>query len=976
MDVPQTKTEKTELLNELDRWRKRAARGTGRARVSLRELSAATGIPRSTLSDYLSGATLMPPDLLDAVVLALGATPAQARQWADAWEQACEEHHDPRPQDSGDHSGTQAGGGGQSGGGQSGGGQSGGQSGSHGPGPGPRTGSSAGPGTASSPGPGPRLGTSSSPSPATGFSPGPGPQQLPTDTAAFTGRTSELAELNRLLDPSIDRSREDGPEAVAVAVIAGTAGVGKTTLAIHWAHTVRHRFADGQLYLNLRGYDPGEPMSPEVALEQVLRALGAQSVPADLDGRAALYRTLLSDQRVLVVLDNARSAEQVRPLLPGTAGCLTVVTSRDSLAGLVARDGARRVALERLTDAEALGLLEQLLGRHRVLSEPRASADLIRLCAALPLALCVAAERVGRRRAGTFAGTVAELADEAGRLDTLGAGGDPLTDVRAVFSWSVRVLPNAAARLFRLLGVCPGPDIDVFAAANLAGVSAAVARRLLDTLADANLLDVGPADRYRMHDLLRDYARELAFAVDAETDRSAALTALADWRLHTASAAMDHVAPERRELPDRIPVPAVVGPNFSGVHDASAWLQASRAGLVDAVRHAAQSASRASNAHSTPGRSSEHAWRLAVTIWRFFYTRRYLDDWFDTTANAMTAARRLGNRFAEAELLHILGVAHDSAARYEDSLECFEQALLIRRETGDRPGEALTLNGVGGANYRLRRLQCAAQHLRMATDLARELDLKHLELMALGNLALLQSDMGQYEEGIKLFSEILEFRVAVGEKSEQAVVLNNLGRLHHRVGHAAEALSFLGRARALAEELDNRHNLASILDALAAVHARAGYRATAEAQAKQALELARATDNHNEQTAALTTLGMIHFSGGQLAAALFCCRQALTICREYRQPGNEPAVHNSLGEILLALGEPDAALGHHRKALAVAIEANPYEQARAEQGTGAALRALNRDAEAWPHLDTAAELFEQLGVPEAGPARACLVAYG
>nr|WP_323747311.1 tetratricopeptide repeat protein [Catenulispora pinisilvae] len=944
MDVPQTKTE---LLNELGRWRKRAARGTGRARVSLRELSAAAGIPRSTLSDYLSGATLMPPDMLDAVVLALGATPAQARQWADAWEQACEAQHEPPPQNSRGHSGS----------------QSGSQS------------RSLVPGTGSGPRPGQGPGSGS------------GPQQLPTDTAAFTGRTSELAELNRLLDRPLDclldpapgSSPDQSPEAVAVAVIAGTAGVGKTTLAIHWAHTVRHRFADGQLYLNLRGYDPGEPMSPEVALEQVLRALGAQSVPADLDGRAALYRTLLSDQRVLVVLDNARSAEQVRPLLPGTAGCLTVVTSRDSLAGLVARDGARRVALERLTDAEALGLLERLLGRHRVLSEPRASADLIRLCAALPLALCVAAERVGRRRAGTFAGTVAELADEAGRLDTLGAGGDPLTDVRAVFSWSVRVLPNAAARLFRLLGVCPGPDIDVFAAANLAGVSAATARRLLDTLADANLLDVGPADRYRMHDLLRDYARELAFAADDATDRTAALTALADWRLHTASAAMDHVAPERRELPGRIPVPAVVGPRFSGVHDASAWLEASRAGLVDAVRHAAQSVQSIQSpdsAHGAPGRLSEHAWHLAVTMWRFFYTRRYLDDWFDTAANAMMAARRLGNRFAEAELLHILGVAHDSAARYEDSLECFEQALLIRREIGDRPGEALTLNGVGGANYRLRRLQCAAQHMRMATDLARELDLKHLELVALGNLALLQSDMGQYEEGIKLFGEILEFRATAGEKIEQAVVLNNLGRLHHRLGHSAEALSCLGRARALAEELNNRHTLASVLDALAAVHARAGYRATAEAQVKQALELARATDNRNEQTAALTTLGMIHFSGGQLTAALFCCRQALTICREYRQPGNEPAVHNSLGEILLALGEPDAALDHHRQALIVAIEANPYEQARAEQGTGAALRALNRDAEAWPHLDTAADLFERLGVPEAGPARAQLAAHG
>ena len=466
MDAQRTRND---LLDELERWRTRAARGTGKARVSLRELSAATGVPRSSLSDYLSGATLMPPDVLDAVVLALGATPAQAGAWADAWERARDEPQ-PKPDSK----------------------------------PDPKPDGKPAPTLEAGPKPQRGRGTSG-PQRDRGTS---GPQQLPTDTSAFIGREQELSDLNRMLD------------AAGVAVVAGTAGVGKTTLAIHWAHTVRHRFEDGQLYVNLRGYDPAEPMSSETALEQVLRGLGVDTVPAAPDARAAMYRTLLADKRMLIVLDNARSAEQVRPLLPGTAGCLAVVTSRDSLAGLVVRDGARRITLKRLADAEALGLLERLIGRDRLHTEPQAAADLVRLCAALPLALRVAAERVGRRSTTALADTVAELEDEAGRLDALGAGGDPLTDIRAVFSWSIRALPEAAARLFRLLGTNPTSDIDAHAAADLAGATLPEARRLLGILTEAHLLDATTHGRFRMHILLRDYARELASAADADASDS------------------------------------------------------------------------------------------------------------------------------------------------------------------------------------------------------------------------------------------------------------------------------------------------------------------------------------------------------------------------------------------------------------------------------------------------------------------------
>lgn len=901
-----------ELLDRLGRLRVTAARGTGKARVSLRDIARASGVPHSSLAKYLSGGSPMPVDVLDAVVLALGVSPQEARWWATAWERA----------------------------------------------------------VVGAPG---RPGASGRPAGAPG-EPGaaaradrnvmPIPRLLPAAVSAFTGRQPYLQQLDQLLGAADD----DGTAAVVISAITGTAGVGKTALAVRWAHQVADRFPDGQLYANLHGYGPGEPLAAGTVLGSFLQSLGVDTPPPEPEERAARYRSLLSEKRVLILLDNARTVDQVRQLLPGTASCLVLVTSRDVLAGLVARDGARRLDLDRLTLQESRELLGRLVGEQRVLAEPEACAELISLCARLPLALRIAAERIAGRPGAGLAELVEDLRDVGRALDTLDSTGDPLTDVRSVFSWSYQALSEPAARLFRLLGLCPGPDISAHGAAALAAIPVAEARRLLDRLADAYLLECGAGGRYGMHDLLRAYARELADDVETATERRQALTGLFDWLLSTTNAAMDLINPHRRAMPaptptmqsNSQPTPQPTPPVFDDADAAGAWLEAERAVLVAAVRLGAD------------GEWPVHAWQLAHSLWLFFYTRRYIDDWFDTLTHAMAAAGRLDDQFAQAELLHILGIAYDATARYEAALNLFQRALPLRRAVEDRRGEGVTLNGLGAANYRLRRLEAAANNYRLAADVFAEIEFPHGKLTALGNAALLAGDMGRYEEAIGLFTEVLQAREALEDRHGQPMVLNNLGRLHHRLGRDDEALVFLRRAQAGSEELDDKHTLANTFEAMAAVHARRADYSSAESHAHQALTLARANGDRNDEVAALATLGRIHLSQGDLPAALDWYTQALSVCRDFHQPGNEHAVHNGLGQTHLALGDPETALHHHRVALAVADSTNPYEQACAEFGIASALLARNSSDGTRQHLDTALRIFTELGVPEAEAARALL----
>ena len=352
------------------------------------------------------------------------------------------------------------------------------------------------------------------------------------DVPHFVGRARELEQLSRLLDEA------SGTGASLICAITGTAAVGKTVLAVHWAHQVAERFPDGQLYVNLRGNDPAQPMTAGDALARLLHALGVRrrGVPAADDGRTAQYHSLLARKRILVVLDNAGSAEQIRPLLPGPPACTTVVTSRNSLTGLVPRDGAQHLDLAPLLPRDAVTLLGALIGA-RVNAEPGAAAALSAECCRLPLALRVAAQLAAARAAVPLADLVDELADQKRRLDLPDVGTEPHAALRTVFSWSYWHLDADAARMFRLVGLHPRPELDRYAVAALIGTTAQQAGRLLDLLARANLIQPARQGRYDMHDLLHAYARELAYAHDAENERQAALTRLFDYYLQAAATA-------------------------------------------------------------------------------------------------------------------------------------------------------------------------------------------------------------------------------------------------------------------------------------------------------------------------------------------------------------------------------------------------------------------------------------------------------
>ncbi|MGH3898786.1 MAG: ATP-binding protein, partial [Pseudonocardiaceae bacterium] len=515
------------------------------------------------------------------------------------------------------------------------------------------------------------------------------PAQLPPAVEVFTGRSQELVELDHLLARTADQAtaaQVTGRDSTSVVIsaVSGTAGVGKTELALRWAHRVRGEFPDGQLYVNLRGFDPDQPLSAADALAGFLRALGlaGQNIPVEVEERAAAYRSLLNGRRMLVVLDNASSVEQVRPLLPGAPSCVVVVTSRDSLAGLVARHGAQRLDLDLLPLEDAVALLAALIG-GRVRAEPEAAATLAQLCARLPLALRVAAELAAARPTITLAQLIGELADEQRRLELLDAGGDARTAVRAVFSWSYQHLPAAAARAFRLIGLHPGPDFDPYAVAALAGTSLDQAQQMVDLLARARLTRDPRPGRYGMHDLLRAYATHLADVEDSEADRHAALTRLFDHYLATAAAAMDTLVPAEQHRRPRVPPPAIPTPPMPDPATARAWLDAERTTLTAASAYSA--------AYGWPG----HTTRLATTLFRYLAVGGHISDGLTIHTYALRVARHTGEPAAEVNALLNLGHIYWKQGHYQQAAERLQQALTLTREIGDRLGEARALNNLG-----------------------------------------------------------------------------------------------------------------------------------------------------------------------------------------------------------------------------------------------------------------------------------------
>jgi len=688
------------------------------------------------------------------------------------------------------------------------------------------------------------------------------PRELPGLARHFVGREAELEALTGLADQAVGRA----PGTVVISAIGGTAGVGKTALALQWAHQMSGRFPDGQLYVNLRGYDPGRPMTAGEALPGFLRALGVSGpdIPPGTEERAARYRSLLSGRRVLIILDNASAAEQVRPLLPAAPACVVLVTSRDTLAGLVARDGAQRLDLDLLPMADAVGLLRALIG-GRVDADPEASAALAAQCSRLPLALRVAAEIAAMHPARALADLVGELEGQQ-RLDLLDAAGDEGTAVRAVFSWSYRHLDVSAARAFRLAGLHPGPDLDRYAAAALAGTTVERAGRLLDVLARGYLVQPTSPGRYAMHDLLRGYARELAVTRDGAHDRRRALTRLFDYYLHTAGLATGVLLPAGRnpQPPARMPG-TPVPPLTAGPAAALAWLDAERPDLLAAARY------------MTENGWSGHASRLAGTLLWYLDAGGHYPDAVTLHNHGRCAAHDVADRAAEGRALVGLGVVGLRQGRYQDGASHFERALELFGQVGDTSGAGQALCGLGVIDRLQGRYQQAASRLQQALVLCR----------------------------------------AAGDTAGTVRPLGNLGLVALRQGHPEQAAGHLEQAVHLARQTGNLQGTADMLTELGGVALRQGRHRQAASLHRQALATFRQTGNRTGETQALNGLGEVFLATGQPGNARAQFAAALGLASRIGLSNQQARAHRGLGQACHALGDPGEACRHWREALII-----------------------------------------------------------
>ena len=667
------------------------------------------------------------------------------------------------------------------------------------------------------------------------------PAQLPRDVYGFSGRGEELARLDAVLAGAT----AEAPTAVVISAVSGTAGVGKTALALHWAHRVADRFPDGQLYVNLRGFDPGGHVTaPAEAVRGFLDAFDVppERIPASLDAQAGLYRSLLAGRRILVVLDNARDAEQARPLLPGTPTALALVTSRSQLTPLVAADGAHPLTLDLLTEAEARELLARRLGPARVAAEPQAAEEIIASCVRLPLALTIAAARAATRPDFPLTTLAAELADAGGRLDALFAG-DAATEVRAVFSWSYTALTPPTARLFRLLGLHPGPDTSAAAAASLAGHPLSMVRPLLAELTRASLLAEHIPGRYAFHDLLRAYAADLTHTHDTDDQRHAAVGGLLDYYLHAAYTADRLLQPARDPIAVALvpPAPGVTPEHPADYGQAMAWLTTEHAVLFATVRLAAGAG------------FDTHTWQLAWALVTFLERRGHWHDLAAAWQAALDAARRLDDPPARAYAHRLLAYAHLRLRRYPDAHTHLHRALDRYAQTGDRSGQAHTHNSLGSLWERQGRPDQALSHAQQSLALFQAAGNRRGQANALNAVGWSHALLGDHQQALTHCGQALTQFRELGDRDGEADTWDSLGYAHHHLAHHTEAVDCYQHALDLYRDLGARYDEADTLTNLGDTHHAAGDPAAARTAWQQALDILAGLD-HPDATVLRTKL--------------------------------------------------------------------------------------------------------------------------
>jgi len=740
---------------------------------------------------------------------------------------------------------------------------------------------------------------------------------LPRDIAAFTGRQAELARLMGALAETAA-----GGGVVGIHAIGGMAGVGKTAFAVHAAHRLTGSFPDGQFFLPLHAHTAGQrPVAPADALASLLLTAGvaAQQIPPGLEARAARWRDFAAGKKILLLLDDAAGHDQVRPLLPGTAGSLVLVTSRRRLTAL---EDTAVISLDTLPAEEAATLLARLVARPGIRAADAAVGEITRLCAYLPLAIGMLASQLRHHPARSGAQLAADLAAASDRLALMRAEN---VTVAAAFGLSYTDLTAGQQRLFRRLGLVPGPGVDAYAAAALDGTSLDAARRCLDELYDQHLITEPAPGRYQLHDLLREHARVLA-TDDDPADCDAAVERLLDYYLHTALAADWHIptwdTTVRRRPLVRWPGDA---PDLSTLGQAAAWLEAERPNLHAAVGYAA-----ASGRH-------RHAVQIPAAMGGFLRTHGHWDQAAALHQTALSAARHAGDTPGQAGTLHELGLMGTLTGDYPAAAASLAQAVALYGDIGDRPGQAY----------------------------------------ALCQLAIVQVVTGDYPAGIASHQQALALARGSGDQGAEACALQTLGFAQQQTGEYLASAANLADALALYHSLGHRLGQAESFNRLGILQTLTGDYPAADANIRQALEIFRDLGDRPYQACALNDLGMVQQLTGDYPAAAASHQQALELFRDLGNRLGQAEALNRLGELATRTSATDQARNRHTQALAIArdISAAP-EEARALEGLGQSHLQDGNRGQGAAHLRQALAIYQRIGAPTARRVQETLQRHG
>ncbi|WP_051580565.1 ATP-binding protein [Pseudonocardia acaciae] len=629
------------------------------------------------------------------------------------------------------------------------------------------------------------------------------PQALPLDIASFTGRLGHLAELDRLLGATRKNAT------VVISAVCGIGGIGKTALAVHWAHRRRARFPGGCLYLDLQGFHPETPLPPAGALAALLRRLGVpgNSIPYGLDERIQLYQTLLAGKRTMIVLDNAYSTEQVRPLLPpGTSECFVVITSRDRLTGLVTTHGAHPLPVDVLSEDEARALLEARIGTRRMAEDPDAVATVLAACGGLPLALNIVASRVQIKIDMSLTELAAELRDKMTRLSVLDDK-DPAASLPAVLSWSLRALSGEQIGVFGMLGIAPGPDISVAAASSLIGMPIVDTRRALDALEELSLLRRNPGGRYRMHGLVRIYARELATRKLTDAQRKEALRRVIDFYLHTAYAGDRLLDPSAALIKLAPPAPRTTHPEFfEGPQEALQWFESEYSCLA------------ASQKIALTEHWNDHTWQLAWAMETFQEMHGHFEDRISAWQAGLAGAHCTTNPVAHIRAHWRIGDAYRWERPVPDALVHLSHALRLAEEAGDTVDQAHIYRTLGQLRADRGEYRQAVTYAIRSARLYRDTGMSVLKAVALNHAGWALANLDHLSLARALCRASLNLLGGNPDRAREASTLHSLGYISHHIGDYAEAVSFYQKAVDIRNDLGYRYLQAGSLDELGHTH--------------------------------------------------------------------------------------------------------------------------------------------------------------